>query len=593
MAAHIAGAATGGEGEAPPYPAPFPGTVFSVYGPRNFAPSLFHNGIDYRAPRDTAIPAPADGFVSDILVDEDKAGIRLYLTIKPKIEIGFGHLFRSRKAGEKEISSGGFILLIGRKFTIPPGPGRPKVQVRSCNAILHTATRIALVPPYCKDAAGSTLLHGKTPTAYTVSNQVTKNQVLAPVGDSGSAGATGPHLHLIFGRGQDSSMHVIDHPDGAFCARLADAGASPSACETPSSTPTLTRDTLQSRHYIDVRVDHTGRLDLDEITFTLSSSPPQTFNIQYGGSPSKGKSIQGKALDLPAFRSFVRETCDTATVPAQNGVLICPLDFKGQDVEGAKLETVFRLGVDPTGLPDGANYVDVELRNTNDLFAQGRLPFNVTSNANIPTVTIGVSPTNVTVGSTASLTWSSQAATSCAATGSWSGAQGTSGTIQVSPTTAGTYTFGLNCTGPGGSAAASTTLTAVNPAPPTGSIKITSITCTVDVNSGPFRIGTLDVSGTATLPANVAGGLPGILRNPPGGGFLPLSSCGSWTRTSNGTCSKNVGDSETTTWRSTNNQLFSIGVTTGVAAHLSSSIFPALFIIDAKTVTCPGSYTFP
>jgi uncharacterized protein (TIGR03118 family) len=72
------------------------------------------------------------------------------------------------------------------------------------------------------------------------------------------------------------------------------------------------------------------------------------------------------------------------------------------------------------------------------------------------TATISVSPTTITVGQSATLTWASNA--TCTASGGWTGAQQASGTQDVTPTAAGTATYTLTCTGN------STTGTATNSA---------------------------------------------------------------------------------------------------------------------------------
>src|SRR5579859_637862 len=65
-----------------------------------------------------------------------------------------------------------------------------------------------------------------------------------------------------------------------------------------------------------------------------------------------------------------------------------------------------------------------------------------------PTVTISVNPTTITVGQSATLTWSSTQAVSCAASGNgWSGNQPLMGTATEAPTTAGAVTYTLTCTG--------------------------------------------------------------------------------------------------------------------------------------------------
>ena len=80
------------------------------------------------------------------------------------------------------------------------------------------------------------------------------------------------------------------------------------------------------------------------------------------------------------------------------------------------------------------------------------------------TVNISVNPTTITLGQSATLTWSSNAG-SCSATGAWSGARPAAGSETVTPTTTGTLTYSLFCSGGGygESQTLSATLT-VNPA---------------------------------------------------------------------------------------------------------------------------------
>ena len=75
------------------------------------------------------------------------------------------------------------------------------------------------------------------------------------------------------------------------------------------------------------------------------------------------------------------------------------------------------------------------------------------------TATISVTPSTITAGQSATLTWSSN--TACTASGGWTGAQAATGTLDVTPTTTGATTYTLTCTGSGytGTATQSATLT--------------------------------------------------------------------------------------------------------------------------------------
>lgn len=73
-----------------------------------------------------------------------------------------------------------------------------------------------------------------------------------------------------------------------------------------------------------------------------------------------------------------------------------------------------------------------------------------------PAVTLSVSSSSIISGSSVALTWSSTDATTCTASGGWSGAQATSGTQSLSPISSTTYT--LICTGVGGTDTKSVTV---------------------------------------------------------------------------------------------------------------------------------------
>jgi hypothetical protein len=72
-------------------------------------------------------------------------------------------------------------------------------------------------------------------------------------------------------------------------------------------------------------------------------------------------------------------------------------------------------------------------------------------------VLLSASPSSLVVGGTSTLTWSSSGAGSCTASGGWSGAKATAGSQVVSPSSTTSYT--LSCSGTGGSAAQSATVT--------------------------------------------------------------------------------------------------------------------------------------
>jgi hypothetical protein len=87
-----------------------------------------------------------------------------------------------------------------------------------------------------------------------------------------------------------------------------------------------------------------------------------------------------------------------------------------------------------------------------------------------PTVTMSVAPTSITLGQSATLTWSSTNATTCTASNAWSGAENTNGTLAVTPGATGTQTYTLTCSAAGStSTVADVTLTVNAPAAASGS----------------------------------------------------------------------------------------------------------------------------
>ncbi len=85
------------------------------------------------------------------------------------------------------------------------------------------------------------------------------------------------------------------------------------------------------------------------------------------------------------------------------------------------------------------------------------VPFFCATQTAKPTVDLSVSPTSVTVGSTAVLSWTSQNANSCEATMGWNGSRARSGSENVSPAT--TTVYMVTCTNQYGSTSDTATLT--------------------------------------------------------------------------------------------------------------------------------------
>ena len=75
---------------------------------------------------------------------------------------------------------------------------------------------------------------------------------------------------------------------------------------------------------------------------------------------------------------------------------------------------------------------------------------------------------SITLGSSTTLTWTAYNVTSCTASGSWSGAQKTSGSLTLTPAATGTNDYLLTCANSHNSAQSKVTLTVQAPPPPSG-----------------------------------------------------------------------------------------------------------------------------
>ena len=119
-----------------------------------------------------------------------------------------------------------------------------------------------------------------------------------------------------------------------------------------------------------------------------------------------------------------------------------------------------------------------------------------------PQLSLSASPTSVSIGNASTLTWSSTGASSCTASGAWTGAKATSGSWNTGPLSA-SSTFGLSCTGSGGTATGSATVTvAANPLP---TITLTATPATVTTGAAAM----LNWSSTNATSCTASGGWSG------------------------------------------------------------------------------------
>lgn len=229
-----------------------------------------------------------------------------------------------------------------------------------------------------------------------------------------------------------------------------------------------------------------------------------------------------------------------------------------------------------------------------------------------PTLTIGLNPIMYTSGGSSTLSWSSTNATTCSASGSWTGSQVTTGSTTVNPTTAGSYTYTLTCNGTGGSVSRSATLTVNAPPAPTVSIGVSptpiqaggSATVTWDSTnadsctaSGDWA-GSKAISGSEPTTKATAGTYTYTITCTGGGGTTSRSANltvspppGPTLDFTGAPVSYVLGGSTTLNWTTTNaDNCSASGEWTGSkAATGSQTVTPASAGTKAYTLTCTGA----
>jgi hypothetical protein len=163
-----------------------------------------------------------------------------------------------------------------------------------------------------------------------------------------------------------------------------------------------------------------------------------------------------------------------------------------------------------------------------------------------PTLTLGSA--SVAVGSSTTIAWSSAGATSCTASGAWTGPLAASGSETVTPSYVGAQTYTLTCSNPGGPTAAvsailDATAQTVKPAAPTLTLGSPSIPAdtTTTISWSSSNATSCTASGSANA---VASGWTGVL-GPSGQNSVTPITLGTFTYTLY--CTNAAGNSPTTT----------------------------------------------
>jgi hypothetical protein len=224
--------------------------------------------------------------------------------------------------------------------------------------------------------------------------------------------------------------------------------------------------------------------------------------------------------------------------------------------------------------------------------------------------TLSLAPTSITLGGSTTITWSTIEASSCTATGAWTGSKPDSGSVSVTPTATGTLTYTLACTDATNNtvsapASVSLSVTAV-PQAPTLALSATSIvlgasatltwsdsggtSCTA---SGSGWSGSEPTSGTATETPTAAGTYTYTLQCANGAGSSAATTVSLVVATPTASLSASatsivVGSTATLTWVSTNaTSCTASGSWSGtLATSGSQTVTPTATGTDTYTLVC-------
>jgi hypothetical protein len=191
-----------------------------------------------------------------------------------------------------------------------------------------------------------------------------------------------------------------------------DNGTSGSVARSPTATTTYT-------------LNCDGGSASDSVTVTVNAAPPPLPTATLTATPSTINDGESTLIEW--------SSTNTTSCTVSGGGIDGSSGTSGSAPDNPGITTTYTLNCDGGSASDSVT-----------------VTVNAQPTAAQPTVNLTASPSRIARGSTITLSWSSTDATSCTASGGWSGSQATSGSMSLSLSVPATFT--LNCSGDGGSA---------------------------------------------------------------------------------------------------------------------------------------------
>jgi hypothetical protein len=171
---------------------------------------------------------------------------------------------------------------------------------------------------------------------------------------------------------------------------------------------------------------------------------------EFGGEGPAGDSAAPLvSITNPLAGAIVAGVVTVAAGASDNvGVMGVQFQLNGANLGSEDTTNSYSMSWDTKQVANGLHVIGAVARDAAGNTGSSALTVTV-NNASQPTLTLTANPTNIQSGNSSALSWSSGNATSCTASGAWSGSKSLSGQQSVSP--AGNASYTLTCTGAGGS----------------------------------------------------------------------------------------------------------------------------------------------
>ena len=296
------------------------------------------------------------------------------------------------------------------------------------------------------DATGSTAACGRTITSYSwtatggvVINGSADSPLVSAIGTSGTL-----MLVVTDSSGLTDSATINFSASGPTISALSAAGAAlagSSSCPDPivfaTAAPTVAASLVVNPQIVDINSPAMLTLSFDNTDSTSVTGLEFTFTLPMGVAIPAGSSIHETSA---CSSGSLTMTSSSVTV---SGLAISP-----------KMVCGFQFPVESSL----AGSYDIPLPNNLLVVGSGSTVSGakVTLMVGLPHLQFSSNPSSITLGQSSSLTWSSTNATSCNASGGWSGAEPINGSVSVTPSTSGSMLYVLTCSGATGSITAST-----------------------------------------------------------------------------------------------------------------------------------------